>query len=626
MKKKLIAVALAATTTLSVAPFAVADSEKVEISFSVGESILNINGVGTEVETPYVTDSGVTLVPLRVITEAFGAQVDWNGSTKEITLTYPDVNIGLQIDNIAATVNDHTETLLSAPSLSQNGVTMVPLRFISETFGADVGYDNETQAILVTKETLDNSSTVTGITEMTKTGDSYYTWSIDTPTQMKMTDRRLDGLSTTFTADDESELYIDIFHVTSSTPSFDEEFSKMKDSFSDYTLTNAEKLTTADGTQYMLIQAKSKDGIIDLREYYTDKYRYKIISVIENNDDSTSIKDMVLSVADSFVIGKIDKETYDLSTVKNLGSDQYREIKDDTYKVSFKVPANYQMSTSSSSENEFRFFNTDEDSNAGISLGIYSKNSEISAYSLATNDYNSRVDNANPKFATFTGVSETGENSYKYTHTVSGTENRNFYTVDSFFEKGDYVYNFSVTLDNAEDTSLLNDILESLKTEELDSSKIGKIMRNDPDDTPVSVKVDDYQFTLPTSWKLSLKTTQGAVYSHRLTNSSISYTTMSDSEFQKGNLSALAINLKNSLEARDKTEISGSIEYTTINKMRFAYLTYTALENDETIYGTVYMTFANGKAYVFTLMQEEIHYNSKEMDTFMAAIKSFEKQ
>ena len=64
----------------------------------------------------------------------------------------PSVNIELQIGNIVATVTTITETLLESPALSENGVTMVPLRFISETFGATVGYDNDTQAILVTKE------------------------------------------------------------------------------------------------------------------------------------------------------------------------------------------------------------------------------------------------------------------------------------------------------------------------------------------------------------------------------------------------------------------------------------------------------------------------------------------
>lgn len=62
---------------------------KVEIAFNVGDSILKINGIETEVETPYVTENNTTLVPLRVITEAFGAKVDWDGDTQKITLTYP---------------------------------------------------------------------------------------------------------------------------------------------------------------------------------------------------------------------------------------------------------------------------------------------------------------------------------------------------------------------------------------------------------------------------------------------------------------------------------------------------------------------------------------------------------
>ena len=323
MNKKLIAAILAATTALSAAPFALAENDentndKVEIAFNVGDSILKINGIETEVETPYVTENNTTLVPLRVITEAFGAKVDW------------DVNIELQIGNIVATVNDHTETLLESPALSENGVTMVPLRFISETFGATVGYDNDTQAILVTKENMDNSSTVTGITDMTKTGDSYYLWSIDTPTQMKMADRTLDAMTTKFVADDESSMYIDVYPITEDTVDFDEEYSKRKDSFSSYTLINAEKLPESNGTQHMHFQAKNKEQI---------------------NDD-TSTKDMILSLVDSFKIGKIDNETYDLSTVKTEGTRQYREITDDTYKVSFYVPANYQMEDDNT-ENEF---------------------------------------------------------------------------------------------------------------------------------------------------------------------------------------------------------------------------------------------------------------------------------
>ena len=69
---------------------------KVEISFKVGSSILSINGNDVEVETPYVI-GGVTLVPIRVITEAFGAAVDWISETRKIIISCQDVEVRLQI-------------------------------------------------------------------------------------------------------------------------------------------------------------------------------------------------------------------------------------------------------------------------------------------------------------------------------------------------------------------------------------------------------------------------------------------------------------------------------------------------------------------------------------------------
>lgn len=58
----------------------------------------------------------------------------------------------------------------------------------------------------------------------------------------------------------------------------------------------------------------------------------------------------------------------------------------------------------------------------------------------------------------------------------------------------------------------LNTILNSIKAEELDSSKIGKLMRNDPEDTLNTAKVGDYQFSIPASWKLFSKASQGFIY------------------------------------------------------------------------------------------------------------------
>ncbi len=160
MMKALLAISLA--LLLALFAFAAEGTESnvsrrdgvVEISFKVGDDTLLINGNEVTVEKPYVVEveniGGVTLVPLRVITEAFGAKVDWEDETRKIFLSYEDTEIELQIGNIIAKINGREQELLTAPVISTDR-TMVPLRFISENFGAEVSYDDATKAISVIK-------------------------------------------------------------------------------------------------------------------------------------------------------------------------------------------------------------------------------------------------------------------------------------------------------------------------------------------------------------------------------------------------------------------------------------------------------------------------------------------
>lgn len=626
MMKKLIAAVLAAATVMSV-NLAFADTEKVEISFRVGDSVLKINGADTEVETPYVAGEGVTLVPLRVITEAFGAQVDWEGSSRTITLTYPDVNIVLQIDNIVAKVNEHSETLLEAPALSANGVTMVPLRFISETFGATVGYDSETSAILVTKETIGASQTVTGVTEMNRTGDSYYGWSIDTPVQMKMTDRRLDGMRTEFTADDDSTMYIDVMKYTEDElVSFDEEFAKIKGSFSDYMLSEADKLTDEDGNQYMHIQGKNKDEIIDYCEYYgKDNTIYKVVSYIKIDND-TSTRDMILSLSKSFKIGKIDNQTYDISNV----AEGMRTVKDDTYKFKFKLPADFVQLTSSGSDNEFRFMARDEKKPSTVSLAVYSKTENLTAKSLAQLDHDSRLKHANAKYVTLTSVEGIGNNAYKYTQTISGSSASDCYEEDVFFEKGGYIYNLSV-LSSKSDKSFVDKIVTSFEAEEIDSSKVGKLIRNDPDEETIITKKigNDYTIELPASWESTSRISlisgaNSGTYVDPFTGSMISVTVNKDDSYSTAGLPAEANSYSNYIKKTGKNiTMLGNITVEPIEKTRFAHFRY-LMKTDEGkhIYVTSYMTMSKGVAVIFSLYEDDIFYNEAGNETFLNAVGS----
>lgn len=117
--KKISRAILAMSAAAMVTGAAASAAEETRITFCVGEEILSINGNDIKVEKPYVVGDGVTLVPLRVITEAFGAEVEWVQDTKTINLSYPEVDIILQIGNPTAEVNQNAETLLAAPELTE---------------------------------------------------------------------------------------------------------------------------------------------------------------------------------------------------------------------------------------------------------------------------------------------------------------------------------------------------------------------------------------------------------------------------------------------------------------------------------------------------------------------------
>ena len=78
-----------------------------------------------------------TLVPFRAIFEALDMDVDWNDDTRTAIGTSDNITIELPIDSTTATVNGEA-VALDVPAMLYNARTMVPLRFIAESTGADV--------------------------------------------------------------------------------------------------------------------------------------------------------------------------------------------------------------------------------------------------------------------------------------------------------------------------------------------------------------------------------------------------------------------------------------------------------------------------------------------------------
>jgi len=108
-----------------------------------------------EAANQYITmDTGMlknnrVLIPLRAVSENLGAEVNWNKELKNINITKDETTILLTINSKKILVN-HEEVYLDVPAELNDNTTYVPARFISQTLGADVQWNQQTSQAIIT--------------------------------------------------------------------------------------------------------------------------------------------------------------------------------------------------------------------------------------------------------------------------------------------------------------------------------------------------------------------------------------------------------------------------------------------------------------------------------------------
>ena len=96
-----------------------------------------------------IVRGGSVLVPLRGVFERLGAGVQYSGATHTIIAVKGETTVSLRLGDASAIVNG-TPRPLAAPAQTVGGTTLVPLRFVSEALGAQVKWDEASQTVLVT--------------------------------------------------------------------------------------------------------------------------------------------------------------------------------------------------------------------------------------------------------------------------------------------------------------------------------------------------------------------------------------------------------------------------------------------------------------------------------------------
>ncbi|SFK77011.1 Copper amine oxidase N-terminal domain-containing protein [Paenibacillus sp. 1_12] len=101
---------------------------------------------------PFYRD-GVIMVPARFVVEKLDAEVNWNASNQQVTVTDPlsGVVIKLNIGSKQAIVNGLIKPLEVEAEL-KDGTTFVPVRFIAENLGATVNWNSELKMVTISRE------------------------------------------------------------------------------------------------------------------------------------------------------------------------------------------------------------------------------------------------------------------------------------------------------------------------------------------------------------------------------------------------------------------------------------------------------------------------------------------
>lgn len=109
---------------------------------------LEIDGETVVGDVPPILENGRVLVPVRIISETLGAQVDYISASREVIITTDTSEVKLTINKKEAYINNN-EYILDVPAKIVNSRTMVPIRFVSEALGAEVHWIGESRTVVI---------------------------------------------------------------------------------------------------------------------------------------------------------------------------------------------------------------------------------------------------------------------------------------------------------------------------------------------------------------------------------------------------------------------------------------------------------------------------------------------
>lgn len=140
--KKFISIIVLACMLLSMGMATLAQTDKVTVTLDGSE-------IAFPDAQPFVDVRNRTLVPIRFVSEAMGAQVEWENETETVVIYKGQDMVRYTIGQPIAYLNGEMLVFDSFGILKEDR-TFVPLRFIAEMLSCTVDWQEETQNVIIT--------------------------------------------------------------------------------------------------------------------------------------------------------------------------------------------------------------------------------------------------------------------------------------------------------------------------------------------------------------------------------------------------------------------------------------------------------------------------------------------
>lgn len=130
----------------------------VDIMLTINSPLAMVNGESRTIDAaPRIIGAGYTMVPVRLVAESLGIEVEWLPETRQVKFYDVHKTMLLAIGSDIALINGCEYRMAAAPMIDNSlsaGRTLVHIRFVAEAFGCSLDWEPKqggTERVYITR-------------------------------------------------------------------------------------------------------------------------------------------------------------------------------------------------------------------------------------------------------------------------------------------------------------------------------------------------------------------------------------------------------------------------------------------------------------------------------------------